>query len=185
MRNWNKIRGLVTMGASAGMVAFTRPVSAPLFWSGVAMAALGESLRLWAAGNIKKNRELACGGPYALMRHPMYMGSLAILVGVFLAVANPSHGLRTGAEIAGAAAAYIWLYARTIRHEEGLLADRFGEQYARYAEQVPSFVPVPLRLVEAVETDRWRWPLLRVNQELVTLAVIVGIGVVLRWKMGR
>ena len=45
----------------------------------------GAALRLFASGFITKNRELATDGPYALVRHPLYTGNIAIVSGFAIA----------------------------------------------------------------------------------------------------
>ena len=51
---------------------------------GFALAVLGELFRVYAAGSIFKNKELATGGAYSLVRHPLYVGNILILGGFTL-----------------------------------------------------------------------------------------------------
>ena len=55
---------------------------------GLAMAVAGQVFRIYAAGFIHKNKQLASTGPYALVRHPLYLGNFLILIGFTLAAAN-------------------------------------------------------------------------------------------------
>src|SRR3990170_6376852 len=55
--------------------------------TGVPFILLGETIRTWASGFIKKDKELAQGGPYALTRNPLYLGNFLIGVG-FSIMAN-------------------------------------------------------------------------------------------------
>ena len=50
--------------------------------TGLLIAVAGECLRLWAAGHLEKGREVTRSGPYRLLRHPLYAGSIVIAVGV-------------------------------------------------------------------------------------------------------
>ena len=54
--------------------------------AGLVVAALGESLRVWAAGHLEKGREVTKSGPYRFTGHPLYLGST--LIGVGFAVAG-------------------------------------------------------------------------------------------------
>ncbi|MGB5234255.1 MAG: hypothetical protein WBN85_03645, partial [Candidatus Macondimonas sp.] len=63
---------LCATGAPTGPVSFS--VAAGLI-------AVGLLVRLWASGHIKKDQELAQDGPYALVRHPLYVGNLTLLLG--------------------------------------------------------------------------------------------------------
>ena len=54
-------------------------------WIGFAVAVAGEAVRVWAAGHLEKSREVTRSGPYRFTRHPLYLGSSLIAVGVMLA----------------------------------------------------------------------------------------------------
>jgi protein-S-isoprenylcysteine O-methyltransferase Ste14 len=56
-----------------------QPVDWP-FCAAPVIVVLGLAVRLWASGFIVKNKELATNGPYALVRHPLYVGSIFILI---------------------------------------------------------------------------------------------------------
>ena len=44
----------------------------------------GECLRLWAAGHLEKSKEVTRSGPYRHTRHPLYLGSSIIGIGIAL-----------------------------------------------------------------------------------------------------
>jgi len=56
---------------------------------GVAVCILGEMVRLWAAGYVRKSRVLETRGPYAFVRHPQYLGNTLHAVGLCLASGHP------------------------------------------------------------------------------------------------
>lgn len=56
-----------------------------LFVPGAVLVILGIAARLWASGHIKKNKALATDGPYAYVRHPLYVGNLTLGFGFCLA----------------------------------------------------------------------------------------------------
>jgi len=94
----------------------------------------GLLLRAWAAGSIHKDRELATGGLYGRLRHPLYSGSF--LLGFGLALAGGRWWIP--ALFVGL---FFWVYRRTVRAEEEALAGRFGEAYQNYRTQTPAFLP--------------------------------------------
>ncbi len=51
-------------------------------------------LRGYAAGYVKKNRELTQTGPYAYTRNPLYLGSILIAAGFAVALLNLAGGSR-------------------------------------------------------------------------------------------
>lgn len=92
---------------------------------GLAIAAVGEALRIWASGHLNKAREVTASGPYRWFAHPLYVGSS--IMGAGLAVA--SHSLVA----AGMIALYLWTTVRAaIRSEEAFLRRAFGDEYDLY-----------------------------------------------------
>lgn len=118
----------VPAGYLLGAIAFW--LAAPTARSleiGAAIGAIGEALRIWAAGHLEKGREVTTTGPYALTRHPLYAGST--IMGAGLAVAANSM----------AVAALVGVYlaitiTAAIRSEEAHLTDKFGEHYPAYRD---------------------------------------------------
>lgn len=101
---------------------------------GGAAAALGAGLRAWSAGCIRKDTELATGGPYAHTRNPLYLGSFLIGVGVTVAGGRPLF-------LALFLLFFFFVYRRTMRAEEESLEEEFGEAFRRYRDHVPLFLP--------------------------------------------
>lgn len=118
----------VTTGFIAGAVVLwlARPTLRSLI-GGVIVAVFGEAVRFWAAGHLEKGREVTTTGPYAFMRHPLYVGST--IIGVGLAVASAS--LVVALLVLGYLA--ITLTA-AITTEEAHLTDKFGPAYPEYRE---------------------------------------------------
>ena len=135
-------------------VLFARPSVLSLLVGGT-VALLGTLLRGWAAGLIRKDRELSIGGPYAHTRNPLYLGSFLIGAGVTVASGRWELVLLF-------ALFFAVLYAPLGRAEERALAQRFGDAYARWASSVPAFVPrvAPYRAAPGGEArfsfERWR-----------------------------
>lgn len=76
---------------------------------------------------------LATEGPYARIRHPQYAGFVLIMTG-FLLQWPTLHTLAMYPIL-------ILVYARLATAEERDSLIRFGEDYRRYMEQVPRFIP--------------------------------------------
>lgn len=96
---------------------------------GAAVAALGESLRIWAAGHVEKSREVTRSGPYRLTRHPLYLGSSIIGAGMAIAAASWI--------VAAVIAAYLGAtITAAIRSEEAHLRVKFGGAYDAYAAKI-------------------------------------------------
>jgi len=92
---------------------------------GALTAASGAAIRVWAAGHLEKGREVTVSGPYALTRHPLYVGSTVIGIGLSIACAN--------FVVAGLVLAYLAItLTAAIRTEEAHLTEKFGEAYPDY-----------------------------------------------------
>jgi protein-S-isoprenylcysteine O-methyltransferase Ste14 len=92
---------------------------------GTLVAAVGEALRIWAAGHLNKSREVTSSGPYRWFGHPLYAGSC--VMGVGLAIAANS------ALVAVLIAIYLLTtISAAIRSEEAFLRQEFGDAYDRY-----------------------------------------------------
>jgi protein-S-isoprenylcysteine O-methyltransferase Ste14 len=111
---------------------FARPTPLSLITGG-AIALVGVGVRAWASGHISKNEQLAVSGPYAHTRNPLYFGSFLIAAGFAIA----AHW----ALLLVVIAFWVFVYAPTMERERVNISERFPEAYARYAENVPAFVP--------------------------------------------
>jgi hypothetical protein len=110
------------LGAAALWLASPTPRSLA---AGAAVGAIGEALRIWAAGHLEKGREVTSSGPYALTRHPLYAGST--IIGAGLAIAANSLA------VAALVVAYLAItITAAIRSEEAHLTDKFGAEYPAY-----------------------------------------------------
>lgn len=105
-----------------------------LFFPGIAMAATGLALRLWASGYLDKGRELAIDGPYAWTRNPLYLGSFIMGLGFTLAAA-------TTWLLVLFPLLFLAIYVPVMRREELELLTAFGPSYSEYRYRVPLFVP--------------------------------------------
>ena len=121
-------RRRVTIGFASAIVAMW--LAEPTRRSvaiGAVVALAGEAVRVWAAGHLEKGREVTTTGPYRLARHPLYLGSTIIGVGVAIASAN----VIVAALVLGYLAVTL---TAAIMAEESHLTDKFGAAYPAYRE---------------------------------------------------
>jgi len=119
---------------------------------GLPIAVFGQLLRIWAAGHLEKSREVTSSGPYRFTRHPLYMGSS--LMGLGLAVA--ANHWAVALLIAAYLGATLWLAIRT---EEAYLRATFGDTYDRYAVgQLPT-VSRRFSVARAMRNKEYRAPI--------------------------
>ena len=134
----------------------------------------GAALRLLASGFIAKNRELATDGPYAIVRHPLYTGNIAIVSG--FAVAS---GQWWAVVIA---LAFFWFYYPTaIEYEDRKLRSLFGDRWLRWAGDVPALMPT-FRNLGGAFAGGWsfRKSLLRNGEPLIALIIAACLANIIR-----
>jgi protein-S-isoprenylcysteine O-methyltransferase Ste14 len=112
--------------------------------SGLTLMWCGMAIRLWAVRTlgplfrtvvlIHKAHRLIDNGPYRLLRHPSYAGSLLTLAGLGLALGN---WLSLLVAVLGALAGFT----RRMRIEEAIMQARFGDAYMAYARRTWRLVP--------------------------------------------
>jgi protein-S-isoprenylcysteine O-methyltransferase Ste14 len=124
MRRIARLR--VPLGFLFGIVVLWLAQPTPLtLLVGGAIAVIGEMIRIWAAGHLEKGREVTSSGPYAFTRHPLYLGSS--LIGVGLAIGSSSWIVAT--IVVGYLAVTL---TAAIRTEEAHLTEKFGDAYPAY-----------------------------------------------------
>lgn len=108
------------------------PQPAAVAWS-LALVLPGLWLRGYAAGYVKKNRELTQTGPYAHTRNPLYLGSILIAFGFALA-------LLSWPVVVVLAVGFLVIYVPVIASEERFLRATFPD-FENYCRRVPRLLP--------------------------------------------
>jgi protein-S-isoprenylcysteine O-methyltransferase Ste14 len=108
------------------------------------LATFGLAYSVWGLAYLRRSfsiipeaRRLVTGGPYALSRHPVYLGEVIGAIGINLATA--------GWLGAFAVAYFIFCELLRMRWEERVLANAFPNEYPAYARRVPRYAPNPLK----------------------------------------
>ena len=143
-------RRRVALGFLFGLLALwlADPTPRPLAW-GALVAIAGELVRVWAAGHLEKGREVTASGPYRLSRHPLYVGSS--LMGVGLAIASAS------LVVAVIVAAYLAVtLTAAIRTEEAHLTEKFGAAYPEYRSGRADAAPRRFSFARAMRNREYR-----------------------------
>jgi protein-S-isoprenylcysteine O-methyltransferase Ste14 len=117
------------------------PSSGP---AGVAAMAAGLALRVWSMRTLghyysrtlrtTDDQVVVESGPYRLLRHPGYLGSILVWAGF---------GLASGSTVAAAGAGALLgaAYRRRIFAEEQMLLGKLGQPYADYAQRTKRLIP--------------------------------------------
>lgn len=171
-RRWaahNRVRVTIIVGLA--YVAFSRP-----YWNGlaagVALILLGQALRFWGAGYLEKNQRLARGGPYRHVRHPLYVGSFLMGLGLAVSVEH----------VIGWTIAYLVLFVGffvpAIHVEELRLQSIFGAEYQDFMVEVPALVPRlarPPSPPPEPSTSSFAWRRVLANRESRSVVAMVAL----------
>jgi protein-S-isoprenylcysteine O-methyltransferase Ste14 len=128
---WNLLnQRLVPEGTPSTAIGYGL-LFAGMMFAGWARLSLGGN---WSSDvTLKQDHTLVRSGPYRIVRHPIYTGLLVALLGTAITLGE----LRC---FLGVLLAAIAWKIKSIS-EETLMVQEFGDQYARYREQVKSLVP--------------------------------------------
>lgn len=160
------VRLRVPLGFAAAAVAFVLASPSWTSWRiGLAIALIGELVRLWASGHIDKGREITRSGPYRFVRHPLYLGSALLGLGFIVAANN--------AAVAVLTILYLgFTLTAAARSEEAHLDEKFAGAYSDY--RAGSMTP----------TDRpYSWKRVFANREYQAVAGLAAAFIVLWWKL--
>jgi protein-S-isoprenylcysteine O-methyltransferase Ste14 len=150
--------------------------SHPLIITGNLVVFAGLLLRSWAAGLLVKKRRLATEGPYRLMRHPLYAGSILLMFGFSMLT-----GQLLNCIIAGITA-YI-VFGLAIAGEEKFLAAKFEERWTNYSQQTFALFPSRLSLDSSANWSFARW--MRNREYNAWLGSLLGWGCLIAWYLFR
>ena len=154
---------------------------------GIVLIALGELLRVWAdgyVGHVKVNwtqkwrgdqkiGSLVTGGPYAFVRHPLYLGTFLIGAGFCVIGGNLWASL-------GALAFFLTVYRSKMVKEEALILGELGAPYLAYQAAVPRWVPTRRRY--AARQGQWSWQGIAASKEWKTVIWITVLLIVFYFR---
>jgi hypothetical protein len=117
---------------------------------GLALVLAGVFLRSWAAGIIHKTDTLTTEGPYALFRHPLYIGSLLMGLGVCTLIGDWENFLLVFLIL-------VPLHVRRTLREESKLAEIHGQAWQDYKQRTGAFFPkvVPAGVLAHWSPAQW------------------------------
>ncbi len=139
------------------------------FYVGAGIAAVGTLVRLWASGHVMKNKELATNGPYAIVRHPLYVGNILLLVGFSLASSLWWSDLLMFALL-------LFYYPPTIAYEDNKLHGFFGESWEQWSKTTHALLPTfGQKTASANQGSNWSFKKSLVqNGEPIIVAYLIG-----------
>ena len=123
---------LLSPAALFGAVAVLLLMGGSLYLFTASSSALGKNWSFEA--RMRTDHQLIRSGPYARVRHPIYLGMLLFLLGLAVAL---GHWLQL------VVAVPLFLVGTSIRTrlEDRLLENQFGKEFEDYASSTPALIP--------------------------------------------
>ena len=157
------------------------------FIAGGLAAIIGESIRIWAvgyAGSATRTRHvgapaLITNGPYAYVRNPIYVGNFVLSLGLCM-MAWAWMPYMIGVFIIAFGVQYVMI----VSLEEESLQEIFDEEYTRYLQQVPRFIPHISSYPHASDFSFDIKAALRSDRRTFQSITAVTLLIALRWYLG-
>jgi protein-S-isoprenylcysteine O-methyltransferase Ste14 len=119
--------------------------SSVMGWPGLLIMLLGLVLRFWSMRvlgeyytrtlRVTDTQAIVSQGPYRVIRHPGYLGTIFVWIGFAFAVGNWMATIILTILL-------FCVYGYRIRSEEAMLMDRFGNEYQEYCKQTWRLIPL-------------------------------------------
>ena len=158
-------------------------IAQPNLWSlgvGGFLVLMGELIRVWATGHLKRNKEVTTSGPYAYLRDPLYLGRLFLLIG-FCVMARGA-GLFLFLPVGIIVFAYSYM-PRKYKKEMARLKRHFGEEYVQYSSYCRSLIP-RFKPYAGADNRKWSGSLFWYeNREQYFILIVVSIFAAIIFKL--
>jgi len=141
---------------------------------GLGLVLTGLALRSWAAGTLHKRTQLTKSGPYGLVRHPLYIGSMGMMLGFCMLVNDTEN-------IWFVLGPILVLYVYRAVQEEKSLSAQFADQWGAYAKSVPRFIPRqwPKEVFATWSLKQW----IKNREYQAVSAVLIGLVALQAWHL--
>jgi glycosyltransferase involved in cell wall biosynthesis len=123
------------------IIITAKPAQSSRFYLGMLVAFAGVFVRNWASGHLKKSQVLCTSGPYSIVRHPLYFGSLLAGLGAVVSIWNKNSVFAGVAFIGIFLWLFIFVYIPKITSEESNLAKWFPGEFEQYKKNVGALFP--------------------------------------------
>lgn len=165
LRRWSKLRFAILYPLGAFVILFANSDDRSIIAS-VGFIISGLLIRSWANGYAVKMEKLTTSGPYSFIRHPLYLGTMLIVIGFIIMLKIYYVG--------GLFLVFmIMVYYTTIKKEEAMLEAKFKDAYIKYKKKIPSMVPT---FFPCKEGEKWPFSfkrLIRSQEYKVIIWVII------------
>jgi protein-S-isoprenylcysteine O-methyltransferase Ste14 len=115
--------------------------------AGALLLVAGVLLRCWAQGRSAKS-SLRTNGPYAIVRHPLHLGSLLITAGALFQLNDWLDWMLV-------LSVFSIFYGAAIIYDERALERRFAGRWRAYKATTPAIIPFHLKWSPLSQAGKW------------------------------
>lgn len=116
---------------------------------GTLLIILGQIIRIYTIGFLGEEgasrdgqtEQMITSGPFNIVRNPLYIGNMTIIFGVIFYLASVIFGLI-------ALLYFVFQYHCIAKYEESLLLAKYGDDYQRYMDRIPAWIPLRLPIAD-------------------------------------
>jgi len=172
-RRWSKLRFALMYPLTIFVILFSNSDDKSIM-QGVWFIIVGLLLRVWANGYAVKLDKLTTSGPYGYIRHPLYLGTMFLVIGFVIMLKIYYIG----------ALFFILMaivYYRTIKKEEVMLEEKFKDAFLGYKKKVPAVFP---KIIHYREGEKWSFSFKRLikSQEYKTFLWVIIVMIIFHLK---
>ncbi len=178
-RTFGRLRVLSVWLLVAALVLLSEPTPSSVS-AGFAFVVLGQILRCWASGHLRKTVKLITSGPYRYTRNPLYLGRLLIFTGLAIMASFP---YRANWIVLGFGYVIFFRYYLPRKEcvEPARLRETHGDLYEVYFKAVPALFPRRSPWPGA-SNDGWHSSRLLRNREHWMVLAVTAITWLLMWR---
>lgn len=165
-------RWRINIGALSAIPALllARPTAAAIL-AYLPLLLIGIAIRIWARGHLERQTQVTWKGPYAFVRHPLYVGSFLMAFAICGMTRVPWLPLIF-------AVGFVVMYWPKVVREERWMRQRFGPDYDRYAQHTGAVLPKLQRSAEPLALPNpttFAWRRVQRHREWKTCAGAAGL----------
>lgn len=142
-------------------------------WLGWTLVLAGLGVRSWAAGVLKKGKDLAVAGPYSLCRHPLYLGSFLMMLGFCHMLGDPLTYVMVVVPVAA-------IYWATMAREELRMDEKYGRRWEAHAAKTPRLLPLKPQLFTSAPWSAAQW--LKNHEYRAIFSSLAGLAAMEVWR---
>ena len=179
---WSRYRIRFSYLLGILLIFSAHPRHVLVYFIGLGVALSGQALRLWSSGVLDKNRYLVQSGPYAIVRHPLYLGSSLIAFGAVI-TSSSWHTPFQSAFLWILCVFFCWrILGGTAKAEDEKLRAAFPEDYDAYSRKVPMFLPRRESLA-LKDCGNFQWSRVKKNKEIKACLGLLFLALILWTKL--